>query len=337
MPPASPSAVPNPDDQFCPICKTTRYLRKDLAFLINPECYHPMCTVCVARIFADGPAPCPHALCTKTLRRAKFRVPRFADLAVEREVDIRRRVAGVFNKQQHDFDDLVAFNEYLDTVESLTMDLVYGEPAAAEKAERELSEWEAQHRQDIERRRKQSRDADAARKRSEAADLEAQRLRRLDAARQDADEKRHAARLREEMLDGLTSAESGRAAAAGVVKKITLKKRQTRTTGADTAVKILTESNGGPSLMIRGLRQDAVPSHRARDNAPYDPFGGLDLTPSRYTLEPGDYHSRWVDQARSAPEWRSGGYSADEYLGRVMLEAFGGLAVFVAEEKEGRV
>jgi hypothetical protein len=77
----------------CPVCKQTRYLKKDLRFLVNPECYHKMCESCVDRIFSQGPAPCPVAGCAKTLRKQRFRSPTFADLRVEREVDIRRRVA----------------------------------------------------------------------------------------------------------------------------------------------------------------------------------------------------------------------------------------------------
>lgn len=79
----------------CPICKQTRYFKKDLRFLINPECYHKMCESCVDRIFSQGPAPCPVAGCAKTLRKQRFRSATFADLRVEREVDIRRRVAAM--------------------------------------------------------------------------------------------------------------------------------------------------------------------------------------------------------------------------------------------------
>ena len=79
----------------CPICKQTRYFKKDLRFLINPECYHKMCESCVDRIFSQGPAPCPVAGCAKTLRKQRFRSPTFADLQVEREVDIRRRIAAM--------------------------------------------------------------------------------------------------------------------------------------------------------------------------------------------------------------------------------------------------
>lgn len=67
-----------------------------MRFLINPECYHKMCESCVDRIFSHGPALCPIAGCHKTLRKNKFRRQTFEDIKVEREVDVRRRVAKVF-------------------------------------------------------------------------------------------------------------------------------------------------------------------------------------------------------------------------------------------------
>ena len=79
----------------CPICKTRRYLRRDMRFLFNPECYHRMCESCVDRIFSHGPRPCPVAECNKVLRRNKFREPMFNDMAMEREIDIRRSIAAM--------------------------------------------------------------------------------------------------------------------------------------------------------------------------------------------------------------------------------------------------
>lgn len=78
--------------EICPVCKSNKYLNKDLRFLVNPECYHKMCESCVDRIFSQGPAPCPIARCARTLRKQRFRRPKFEDLAIEREVDIRRRI-----------------------------------------------------------------------------------------------------------------------------------------------------------------------------------------------------------------------------------------------------
>lgn len=93
--PASPSANPSSPD-ICPVCKSSHYLNPNMRFLVNPECYHKMCESCVDRIFSQGPAPCPVAGCARTLRKQRFRRQTFEDLQIEREVDIRRRVAATY-------------------------------------------------------------------------------------------------------------------------------------------------------------------------------------------------------------------------------------------------
>jgi Zinc finger, C3HC4 type (RING finger) len=85
----------DPSQDECPICHSKRYLRRDMRFLINPECYHKMCESCVERIFSHGPAPCPVAGCSKTLKRNGFRLPTFDDLRLEREIDIRKTIVKV--------------------------------------------------------------------------------------------------------------------------------------------------------------------------------------------------------------------------------------------------
>lgn len=325
------SAAPNEQDETCPVCKTTRYFNRDMEFVINPECYHRMCRTCVERIFKDGPNQCPYATCHKTLRLRGFKPAYFADLAVEREVDIRRRVAQVFNKVEDDFETLDDYNEYLYMVECLTDDLVNGSPEAKSKAEGQLAEWEAQHKAEIERNKKLAKESDDTRQKRLAAEQDAARQRRLQDLREEADEKASAARFREEMLNSLQSAEVGHATEA--MDKVMLKKRGQQKLGS--ARDALAAITGG--LSIRGLRDKTRVA--VDDNKPYDPFGGLDLAPSRVDLGadklPG-YHSEWIDVTRSKNDYVVGGYSADEYISRALYEAFSGLGVFIEEDKMDR-
>lgn len=312
-------------DETCPVCKTTRYFNKDMEFRINPECYHRMCKVCVERIFKDGPNQCPYATCNKTLRLRGFKSAFFADLTVEREVDIRRRVAAVFNKVEEDFESLDAYNDYLYMVECLTDDLVNGSEPARKKAEGQLAEWEAQHKAEIERNKRLARETEDARQKRLAAEQDAARQRRADELQAEVDERRSAARFREEMLDSLQSAESGRASEA--MDKVMLKKRgqQKRDAALDTA--------GVPGLSIRGLREKKTV---VVDEGPYDPYGGLDMAPSRVDLSTeqlGQYKNEWLTVTRTKDEYKTGGYSPDEYLSRALFEAFSGLGVFVEEDK----
>jgi CDK-activating kinase assembly factor MAT1 len=99
-----------------------------------------MCSTCVDRIFTSGPAPCPVPHCGKTLRKKGFHTAWFADLKIEREVDIRKRVGQVFNRRQEEFETLLDWNNYLEEVEDLTFDLVEGDAKTRVKAEERFIE-----------------------------------------------------------------------------------------------------------------------------------------------------------------------------------------------------
>lgn len=326
------SAGPGPgdDDETCPVCKTTRYFNKDMEFLIHPECYHRMCRTCVERIFKDGPNQCPYAGCHKTLRLRGFKSAYFGDLGVEREVDIRRRVAAVFNKVEDDFDSLESYNEYLYMVECLTDDLVNGNESQKRTAESQLSDWEAQHKADIERNRRLARESDETRQKRLAAEQDVARQRRLQELQDDEAERESNARLREEALDTLVNAEMGQATA--VMKKIELKKRggQLRPGVASSNIPSVT------GLSIRGLREKPTIGSESVSEGPYDPYGGLDLAPTRVDLSSEklqSYTSEWVSAVRTKHDYTVGGYSSEEYLSRALFEAFSGLGVFINEEK----
>ncbi|KAK3394325.1 CDK-activating kinase assembly factor MAT1-domain-containing protein [Podospora didyma] len=330
----SSSALPAiSSDDMCPVCKTIRYLNKDMEFLINPECYHSMCSNCVNRLFNDGPNQCPYASCNKTLRRRGFRAAFFGDLKVEREVDIRKRVAAVFNQAEEDFETLRDYNNYLNMVEDLTFDLVSGDDASRSKAEAELQRWEAEHKADIERNRKAGREAEEITRRRLAAEREAARQRRIEAIREAEDEKRERALSREQELDNLAQAADG--------QRVQLKRRGQTNRATAAAVDALMSSNSAAAsaamasadvgrLSIRGLKEKRKP---AAAEGPYDAFGGMDFVPSRYKLSE-DLNVPWLDKYRIARDYVTGGYSFDEYTSRAMYEAFAGLGVFIEDEKE---
>ena len=319
-------------DEACPVCKTTRYFNRDMEFRINPECYHRMCKTCVERIFKDGPNQCPYAGCHKTLRLRGFKSAYFTDLSVEREVDIRRRVAAIFNKAEEDFETLDDYNDYLYMVECLTDDMVNGNDVAKRKAESQLMDWEAQHKAEIELNKKLARESEDARKKRLVSEQDAVRQRRMQDMQEEADEKANARRFKEEMLDSLESADAGKGTEA--VNKIMLKKRgQRRRDEARDPV----ATGGTNPLSIRGLKDKM--NGRAVDNGPYDPYGGLNLKPERIDLSEdkfGDYHSEWLEATRTKDDFVVGGYDPDEYLTRALFDAFSGLGVFVGEEKVER-
>jgi Zinc finger, C3HC4 type (RING finger)/CDK-activating kinase assembly factor MAT1 len=90
------------DEDICPVCKNSTYLQKNLRFKINTKCYHRICEGCVDRITSTQKkcpiAGCPFAARGIIPRRGDYRVQTFGDLAIEREVDIRKRVMAMYVK-----------------------------------------------------------------------------------------------------------------------------------------------------------------------------------------------------------------------------------------------
>ncbi|KAI5927326.1 CDK-activating kinase assembly factor MAT1-domain-containing protein [Camillea tinctor] len=354
-----PSAAPSialPSD-LCPVCKRVRYLNTDMEFLINPECYHPMCSNCVTNIFKSGPAQCPYPSCNKTLRHRGFRSAFFGDLSVEREVDIRRRVQAAFNNVEEDFETLRDYNNYLQDVEDLTFDLIYGEDAERASAEEKLLAREQHFKEEIERNRRRGREAELSRQKRDAAEAEAARQRRLEERREEERARAEEASINAEVMEALARGDPG--SAAEIQARIVARKRARVAeitsahfsnllhTGlnlndpADAATAPSSSSGGGGGggknmLSIRGLRAKKTDDE---DDGPYDPFAGLDLDPTRYALrERYGNTNTWLDDARVRDDHRVPGYSVHEYAARAMFEAFAGLGVIVAEEKaaEGR-
>jgi len=107
-------------DQVCPRCKTTKYRNPNMKLMVN-VCGHNICENCVELLFVKGSGACPE--CNVPLRRTNFRLQLFEDAAVDKEVDIRRRILKDFNKHEEDFETLREFNDYLEMVEDIIFNL----------------------------------------------------------------------------------------------------------------------------------------------------------------------------------------------------------------------
>ncbi|KAL9605159.1 MAG: hypothetical protein Q9219_000093 [cf. Caloplaca sp. 3 TL-2023] len=329
------SHQPRENDDICPVCKSSRYLNPNMRFLVNPECYHKMCESCVDRIFSTGPAPCPVAGCARTLRKQRFRKQTFEDLKIEREVDIRRRVAQVFNKEESDFETLRAFNNYLEEMEVATFNLLEGIDVAT--TERKLAAYAAQNESVISKTNvKAGRDRNVQQA-NVAAHKEQALLNRSAANRSDISNHAEREELHRENLDALAKARIG-APKDDTGQKVVLKKSTARRSAADKAYEKQQQeqqqqqSTGTPKpnaevFKIEGLK----PVVEAPVEEPYDPFGGMSFTPSYYTLQ-SHYEHPWLERARTEPSIVAGGYDLREYYQRTMLEAFAGLGCFIQDE-----
>ncbi|KAI8931590.1 hypothetical protein NX059_011244 [Plenodomus lindquistii] len=265
------TAVADSSPDICPVCKSSRYLNPNMKFKVNPECYHKMCESCVDRIFGHGPAPCPIAGCARTLRKIKFREQTFADLEIEREVDIRHRVMRAFNKTEEDFETLRDFNDYLEQVEEINWNLILG--IDVEATESRLRRWEDHQK----------------------AELNPNAI-----SRREPDAKKGNAQRR------------GPNAASNPAE-------QTRTTNAEDT-----------GFRFHGLKKRVAPPKEP----PFDPAGGWSMAPQYFTLQD-SYDVGWYAQYTDTYHL-AGGYAVQDFCERTLLEAFGGLGVFIEDEIDAR-
>ncbi|XP_016316306.1 CDK-activating kinase assembly factor MAT1-like [Sinocyclocheilus anshuiensis] len=108
------------DDQGCPRCKTTKYRNPSLKLMVN-VCGHTLCESCVEMLFVRGSGNCVQ--CNTPLRKSHFRVQLFEDPAIDKEVEIRKKVLKIYNKRELDFSTLKEYNDYLEQVEDIVFNL----------------------------------------------------------------------------------------------------------------------------------------------------------------------------------------------------------------------
>ncbi|XP_030628590.1 CDK-activating kinase assembly factor MAT1 isoform X1 [Chanos chanos] len=108
------------DDQGCPRCKTTKYRNPSLKLMVN-VCGHTLCESCVDMLFVRGSGNCVQ--CDTPLRKSNFRVQLFEDPAIDKEVEIRKKVLKIYNKRDTDFPSPREYNDYLEQVEEIVFNL----------------------------------------------------------------------------------------------------------------------------------------------------------------------------------------------------------------------
>jgi len=225
---------------------------------------------------------------------------------------------------------LLDWNNYLEDVEGLIFDLVEGGKEDKMRAEEKLRAYKERNLGEIEANKRAGLEEIEMEKRRERAEKEAARQRRLAAVREAEEEKMDMEKSKREVLEKLASGEGDAREITEMAQKVVLKKSGARR----IATEAMLQSNGSardPNLTIKGLKKKEAP---VAEKA-YDPFGGVDLTPSRYVLQD-DYESEWLSNAKKDPRHAAGGYSLDEYYARTMFEAFSGLGVLIEDEVGSR-
>ncbi|KXT14717.1 hypothetical protein AC579_6384 [Pseudocercospora musae] len=325
-------------EEICPVCKSSRYLNASLRFLVNPACYHKMCESCVDRLFSHGPQSCPIPGCKETLRKNRFRKQTFEDIQVEREVDIRRKVAAVFNRREDEFETIRDYNDYLNDVEDITFNLI--NKIDLEDTERRFEQYEKAHQAEIAENASLAQQETMSYSKLQKAEREQAKQRREAARREEADERQEQQASKRDMLRRLESGQDpGQVAKASEGQGVMLKKRLNRQDAAarQQQLQAADARNGSSNLIIKGLKAKV----KAEPEAPVDPFGGLSFEGMKYYSVQERYVWDMLESAERDSKVTSGGYEVASFTQRALCEAFSGLGCFVADaatesEKSGQ-
>lgn len=241
---------------------------------------------------------------------------------------MRKRVGGVFNRRQEEFETLLDWNNYLEEVESLVFDIVEGSDVVRKKAEESLKAYAEEYKAEIQESARAEREEKEVTRRMQALAADGAFRERMAAVKAEEEEKADVARMKRQTLDALAKGDGDARQITRRVQKTILETSERRR--GDLAKSVAVESATRAreeGLTIRGLKKKTGPIEKK----PYDPFDGLDLTASRYVLQD-SYENEWLGGAVNDTRHMVGGYSLQEYYARTMFEAFSGLGVFIDSE-----
>ncbi|KZS99174.1 CDK-activating kinase assembly factor [Sistotremastrum niveocremeum HHB9708] len=299
------------EDDQCPVCKSDRYLNPKLRLLVS-ACYHKMCESCIDRLFTLGPAPCP--ICNKTLRKIAFTPQTFEDLGVEKEVAVRRRMAREFNRHPEDFTDLRAYNDYLETVEDITFNLINDVDVA--KTEARITALRAENAALTELNIQRDEQAASFLRQEEERERQEREERARDLRRQEEEEREEHERHRMDIINNL---ERGTGDAAKIVAKANAVKQKRTSARNISSIPAIRQPPGGG----RPTKASVIPDE------PHVP-----LTDSYYAYEDkftlkSDYHDPRSEAVRKDRDgiMRAGGYRIEEAWERAIRIAVAGLEI----------
>ena len=156
-------------DLVCPQCKKALYFSNSVTLRVSVACGHKLCESCVATMFSHAAGVrCPAPGCGAPVSRTDYRKPTFADGSIDRDVYVRSRVLGVYNKRRLHFETLLAYNNYLEEVEDLVFGLTHGSPGDVARIQEELDAYAKKHAREIAKVRMENAAADEAEKRRAA-------------------------------------------------------------------------------------------------------------------------------------------------------------------------
>ena len=251
-----------------------------------------------------------------------------------------------FNRRESEFTTLLAYNNYLEEVESLTFNLITKTDVAATEAK--LKAYQQANTASIVQNAALASQENSSQAQRAAAEREALHRSRQAARMEEEVEREERAEERRNVLEKLKQGGDAEA----IVKegqKVMLKKSSARRKEADmkrssaaqeqTQQQILTQHPGandfaatdGGIFQIAGLK----PVEQVVASPPYSPFAGIHIEPKYFDLQE-KYENPFLDAAKANARMLAGGYDIAEYKSRAMMDAFAGLGVFIGEEIAAR-
>ena len=229
-----------------------------------------------------------------------------------------------FNRRESEFQTLRDYNNYLEDVETLTFNLLYNIDVAT--TEEKLASHARQNAADIANNKAISAQESASTEAQITAQKEQARFHREAARNEEDEERREKEEGRQEFINKIASSNED----PDKIAKVVLKKSTARRTAADKlrqqeAAKV--DNASAPLFQIQGLK----PVVRPEPQKAYDPFGDYSIRTEYYRLRT-QYEHPWLENAKTDTKITAGGFDVNEYCARAMMEAFGGLGVFVEDE-----
>ena len=238
-----------------------------------------------------------------------------------------------FNRRESEFTNLLAYNNYLEEVETLTFNLLYNIDVATTEAK--LAAYAAQNAPTIAHNSALQTQEAASAEAKLAAQKEQARLRREEARKEENEERALREEGKKEVIDKMATSTEDPDKIARDGQKVVLKKSTARRTAAEKArqqqATKVDNGSSAPLFEIQGLKPVVQPEPEKA----YDAFGGYAVKGSYYALQE-QYEHPWLEKARTDEQITAGGYDVGEYCARAMLEAFAGLGCFIEDEVGGR-
>ena len=114
--------------------------------LLMSTCFHLMCTDCMDRLFIVGrQTQCPQ--CQSVIKKHLFQLQLFEDISIEKDLKIRKRIEGIYNRRVEDFDNLLDYNNYIERKEQLIINLLTNEDVR--NTEIEIKKYEIENKEEI--------------------------------------------------------------------------------------------------------------------------------------------------------------------------------------------